>query len=165
MLQGNTIGLRVVCLFLLGCCAIAADETIVPVAACDVLRDVTALDGKTVAVFGRYSYRVNNRWIGEEACPELQGVAPHLTLVEDLQDGPRPPGNFALDNVALHREWVEMSKHTTLGKFRFGTPDYDRWAVIYGRVQKSSEDAKKPAANLIIRGSGVIVFLNPAQPY
>ena len=48
------------------------------------------------------------------------------------------------------------------GKFRFGTPDYDRWAVIYGRVeQRKGDDTKKAPANLVIRGSGVIVFVTP----
>ena len=155
MLQGTTAGFRVTCIFLLACCATAAEDVIAPLTACNVLHDLAAREGKDIAVFGRYSYRTTGRWIGEDAC--------QLPIVEDLQDAPRPPANFALDNVVLHREWMEMKKHTSLGKFRFGTPDYDRWAVIYGRVQKHGDDAKKPAADLVIRGSGAIVFLNPDE--
>jgi hypothetical protein len=136
-----------------------ADEAIVPLTACEVLHDLAAQDGKNVTVFGRYSYRTTARWIGEEAC--------QMAVVEDPKDAPRPPGNFAIDNVALHRKWAEMRKHTALGKFRFGTPDYDRWAVVFGRVEKrrgdEKGDEKKAAADLVIRGSGVIVFLDPNE--
>ena len=51
-----------------------------------------------------------------------------------------------------------MVKKTALGKFRFGTPEYDRWAVVYGRVVARKDD-KKAAADLVFRGDGVIVFL------
>ena len=55
---------------------------------------------------------------------------------------------------------TEITRRTALGKFRFGTPGYDRWAVIYGRVEaRKGEDAKKAPANLVIRGASVILFL------
>ena len=43
-------------------------------------------------------------------------------------------------------------------KFKFGTPEYDRWAVVYGRVVAHKGD-KKAAADLVFRGDGVILFL------
>jgi len=58
----------------------------------------------------------------------------------------------------LNKKFAAMVKKTTLGKFRFGTADYDRWAVVYGRVMARKDD-KKAAADLVFRGDGVIVFL------
>jgi hypothetical protein len=82
--------------------------------------------------------------------------------VEDLKSGPKPPDNFEIDGVVLKQKFDELQRRSPLGKFRFGTPDYDRWAVIYGRVEaRKGEDAKKAAANLVIRGDGVIIVLRP----
>ena len=84
--------------------------------------------------------------------------------MEDAKDGPKPPESFDLDGAAVHRKLAAMERHTSLGKFRFGTPDYDRWAVIYGRIEsRKGDDAKKAPANLVYRGSGVILFLTPDQ--
>jgi hypothetical protein len=83
-------------------------------------------------------------------------------LVEDSKGAPKPPDNFQLDGVVLKQKFDELRRRTPLGKFRFGTPDYDRWAVIYGRVEASKgDDTKKAAANLVIRGDGVIIKLTP----
>jgi hypothetical protein len=68
-----------------------------------------------------------------------------------------------MDATAVHHKIVEIARHTSLGKFRFGTPDYDRWAVIYGRVEPRKTEDKKGAANLVIRGNGVIVFVRADQ--
>ena len=144
--------------------ALAADPPLVPLTVCEVLNDLASNEGKAVAVLGRYSFRENGRWMGAQVCdtgsPGLRGTPPLLWLVEDSNDGPKPPGDFELDAVALNRKLAEMRQHTSLGKFRFGTPDYDRWAVIYGRVEaRKAESAKQAPANLVFRGSGVVVFL------
>jgi hypothetical protein len=144
--------------------AFPADAPLVPVTVCEVLNGLSASEGKEAAVLGRYSYRENGRWVGEQTCEPPAAAPPQLWLVEDTRDGPKPPGNFELDGQALRRKLAEIERRTTLGKFRFGTPDYDRWAVIYGRVEtRKGEDAKKAAANLVYRGNGVIVFLRPDQ--
>ncbi len=151
------------CAVALVCAAAApADAPLEPVSACEVLRDLPSYEGKNTAVFGRYSYRSNGRWIGEQACaPPISGP-PELWLMEDTKDGPRPPDDFEIDGAQIHRKFADISKRTSLGKFRFGTPDYDRWAVVYGRVEpRKGDDAKKAPANLIFRGSGVIVFVSP----
>ncbi|MBZ5621099.1 MAG: hypothetical protein LAQ69_20590 [Acidobacteriia bacterium] len=140
----------------------SADPPIVPLGVCEVLRDLPAQEGKSVAVIGRYSFRGNGRWVGEQTCDPPVTVPPQLWLLEDSKDGPKPPGDFELDAIALHRKLTEIERHTSLGKFRFGTPDYDRWAVIYGRVEaRKGADTKKAAANLVFRGDGVIVVLTP----
>jgi len=144
----------------------AAEPPLVPLTVCEVLRDLASNDGKTVAVLGRYSFRENGRWMGEQACgagAPVPGGAPSLLwLMEDSNDGPKPPGDFELDAVAINRKLALIQQRTSLGKFRFGTPDYDRWAVVYGRVEtRKAEAARQSPANLVFRGSGVVVFLAP----
>lgn len=131
-----------------------------PLTPCEILRDLQAVDGKDVAVLGRYSFREKGRWIGEQACAPPTAIPPTLILVEDSTGGPKPPADFQLDGPAVEKKWTDMQRRSELGKFRFGTPDYDRWAVIWGRVQsRKGEDAKKAVANLLYRGSGVIFNL------
>lgn len=62
----------------------------------------------------------------------------------------------------MNRKFDDLRKRTSLGKFRFGSSDYDRWAVVYGRVEsRKGESAKKAAADLVFRGDGVVLFLTP----
>src|ERR1039458_1620422 len=167
--QGNIRGWRFAYLPLLLCAfALAADVPLVPLTVCEVLHDLSTYEGKGVAVVGRYSFRESGRWMGEQACdaglPGSGSTPPLLWLVEDSTDGPKPPGDFELDAVALNRKFAGMRQHTSLGKFRFGTPDYDRWAVIYGRVEtRKAEAARQAPANLVFRGSGVVGFLAAQQ--
>jgi hypothetical protein len=150
---------------------LAAEEpAIVPVTVCEILRDPTAYDGKSIAVLGRYSFRESGgRWLGEQSCGPGSAVAvPMLWLTENIRDAPKPPDSFTLDGIELHRKWVAMQQRTVLGKFRFGTSDYDRWAVVYGKVQTRKAGAGTPddpperrnaPADLVFRGDGTIVFL------
>ena len=141
-------------------CAPCANAPIVPVTVCEVLHDLSAAGRAPVAVMGRYSFRSDGRWLSEQAC---DGAAPPvLWLVEDGSAGPKPPADFELDGVVLGRKFSQMQMHTALGKFRFGSSDYDRWAVVYGQVQpRAGEAAKKAPADLVFRGDGVVVFLTP----
>jgi hypothetical protein len=140
----------------------AADPAVEPVSVCEVLHDLASLEGKTVAVIGRYSFRQTGRWIAEQSCEPATNEPPQLWLVEDTKDAPRPPEPFEIDALSMRKKFAAITLHTALGKFRFGTPDYDRWAVIYGRVEaRKGDDAKKAPANLVIRGNGVIVYVNP----
>lgn len=141
----------------------AEDAAIVPLTVCEILHDLTAYEGKPVAALGRYSFRHDGSWLGEQACDAAPPtVPPSLLLAEDPMDAPRPPESFQLDGAAVTRKLTEMRKHTTLGKFRFGSTDYDRWAVVFGRVENRKDAAaKKAAADLVFRGDGVVVFINP----
>jgi hypothetical protein len=167
--QGNIGGWRFAFLPLLLCVfAQAADPPLVPLTVCEVLHDLASNEGKAVAVLGRYSFRETGRWMGEQACdtgsPGPGITPPLLWLVEDPTDGPKPPGDFELDAVAVNRKLALLQQHTSLSRFRFGNPDYDRWAVIYGRVEtRKAEAAKQAPANLVFRGSGVVVFLAMQQ--
>ena len=157
MLRGTTgvLGLILVS------AAVCSEPPLVPLTACEVLHDLPALEGKSTAVLGRYSFRQNGRWIGEHECTPAATEQPQLLLIEDPA-GPRPPDSYELDGVAVDRKLADVRRHTTLGKFRFGSPEYDRWAVVYGRIEaRKGEDAKKAPASLIFRGSGVVIFLTP----
>ena len=160
--SARTVLKRLICCgLLLSAFAVAADPPIAPVTVCEVLADLPSHEGKEYAVLGRYSFRRDGRWIGEEVCGSSAGTpSPMLWLNEDSNTAPRPPGDFELDATVLNKKFAEMAKHTALGKFRFGVPEYDRWAVVFGRVvARKGEDAKKAPADLVFRGSGVVVFL------
>ena len=137
-----------------------AAAPITPLTVCEVLRDLPAQAGKNVAVLGRYSFREKGgSWVSEDVCEPAAGAPPQLPMAVD-HTGPRLPDDYQLDGPALHRKWAEIERHTTLAKFRFGTPDFDRWAVVWGRVEiRKGDDARKAAANLLYRGEGVIFLL------
>jgi hypothetical protein len=142
--------------------ALAEDAPIVPFTVCEILHDLATYEGKPVAALGRYSFRQGGSWLGEQACDAAVSTPPTLWLAEDPMDGPRPPDSFQLDGAAVTRKLTEMRKHTSLGKFRFGSSDYDRWAVVFGRVENRKDAAaKKATADLVFRGDGVVVFINP----
>jgi hypothetical protein len=144
--------------------AFAQNVPIVPMTVCEILQDLASHEGKTAAVLGRYSFRETGLWVGEQTCDAGGGSSVQITLVENLKDGPAPPADFELDAAALRKKLAEVQKHTSLGKFRFGTPDYDRWAVIYGRVELlKAQDPKKTPPVLVFRGSGVVVFLTESR--
>jgi hypothetical protein len=137
-----------------------ADRGIVPLSVCDLLRDLPSHEGQAVALVGRYSYRTNARWVSEQGCPATGDTQPALWVVEDPKDAPKAPDVFEFDAVVLDKKLAELQEHTPLGKFRFGVTDYDRWAVIYGRVEsRKGDDAKKYPANLVIRSNSMIITL------
>jgi len=139
----------------------AAEPELAPVGVCEILRDLASWENKDVAVVGRYSYRPTGRWVSEQVCEPATADPPQLWIVEDDKDAPRPPERFAFDAVVMRRKLTVIERHTALATFRFGTPGYDRWAVIYGRIEaRKGDDARKAPANLVIRGASVILYLN-----
>jgi hypothetical protein len=139
-----------------------AEAPIVPHTVCEILNDLQGFEAGPVAALGRYSFREQGIWLGEQACDGTVATPPVLWLVENSKDGPKPPADFEIDGAALDRKFTELQKQTSLGKFRFGSSDYDRWAVVYGKVEpRTGDQAKKALANLVFRGDGVVVFLRP----
>jgi len=162
VLRAKTVWAVIVATCAFGLPAVAP---VAPLTPCEIVRDLPVYDGKSLAVVGRYSFREKGRWVSEQTCATAdpqRAAVPVLSLIEDLNEGPKPPEQFELDGLVVQRKWAALQKSTQLGKFRFGTPDYDRWAVIWGRVQaRKGEDAKTAAANFIYRGNGVIFYLTP----
>lgn len=154
--------IRAVACLLAACgLACAADPPLAPVGVCEVLRSLASWENKNAAIVGRYSFRPTGRWVGEQVCDPGGADPPQLWIVEDDTNGPRPPERFEFDAAQMRLKLTEIARRTALAKFRFGTPGYDRWAVIYGRVEtRKGDDAKKAPANLVIRGPSVILFLN-----
>jgi hypothetical protein len=149
---------------LTGVAAFPADAPLVPLTVCEVVRDLAAREGQALAIVGRYSFRSNGRSLEEQACDPAATVPPQLRMVEDRVDSPKPPDTYELDAAELRRKLADIQKRTSLGKFRFGSPDYDRWAVVFGRVEAAQGDeARKMPANLIFRGDGVVVFVATQQ--
>jgi hypothetical protein len=142
----------------------AADRVIEPLTVCEVLENPAAHEGKAVAVLGRYSFRHDGRSLNQESCggnsPAGQAGAAHsIRLVDDTKSGPKPPDIFELDASAISRKLKSVKEHTALRTFRFGTPDYDRWAVVYGRLE-AAKGAPAQAVRLVYRGDGVVIFLH-----
>lgn len=149
---------------LTGAAAFPADAPLVPLTVCEVVRDLAAREGQALAIVGRYSFRSNGRSLEEQACDPAVTIPPQLRMVEDSVDSPKPPDSYELDAGELRRKLADIQKRTSLGKFRFGSPDYDRWAVVFGRVEAAKgADAQKMPVNLAFRGNGVVVFLTPQQ--
>lgn len=139
-----------------------AEAPIVPHTVCEILKNLQSFETGPVAALGRYSFREQGIWLGEQVCDGAAENPPLLWLVEDTKDGPKPPADFEIDGVALNQKFTELQKRTSLGKFRFGSSDYDRWAVVYGKLEpRTGDQAKKAPANLVFRGDGVVVYLRP----
>lgn len=141
----------------------AGDSALQPLTVCEVLKDLPANDGKVIPVLGRYSFRRDGRSINEEACgPKPAAGEPELPnsirLTDDAKSGPKPPDVFALDGTVVNRKLKLVQEQTSLRTFRFGTPDYDRWAVVYGRIETNK--GKPGTATLVYRGDGVILYLH-----
>lgn len=69
----------------------ATEPPVTPLTVCEVLRDLSGMDGKNVAVLGRYSFRTDGRWIGEQTCDAQGPSPPELWMVEDPKAAPPLP--------------------------------------------------------------------------
>lgn len=136
-----------------GAASVAAGPTLDPVPVCEVVSSPKEFEGKPVALVGRYSYRQKARWLDEEGCGEKAHGIIWLTI--DPQKAPKPAEQIAIDQPVLEKKLAVIKEHTSLGKFRFGSADYDRWAVVFGRLE-TREDHE---LELFYRGDGAVFFL------
>jgi len=168
---------------------LAGDPALQPVTVCEVLQDLAAYDGKVVAIVGRFSFRHNGRWLGEQTCDRKLVIAEQewpnaLWVAYDPASAPKPPAVLAVDAALLSQKLSAVKRATPLTKFRFGSTDYDSWAVIYGRVETRKDLVEVTAggtrkngfgygesspARLVCHGDAVVVFLTddartPASP-
>jgi hypothetical protein len=129
-----------------------------PVPACQAISNWKDYDGKPVAVLGRYSFResgrLKGRWLDQEGC-EGSSARALIRLALDQQAAPKPAGAITIDEPALEKKLAAVRIHTALGKFRFGSADYDRWAVVLGRLERRGPEDYQ----LTYRGDGAVFFL------
>lgn len=154
----------------------AAEPPLQPVTVCEALENLAAYDGKAVALVGRFSFRQSGRWLGEQQCPHPFVTGGHqwpnaFWIAFDPAGAPQPPTVLALDGALLAQKLRAVQAATSLSDFRFGSPDYDRWAVVYGRIETRPHlmDGTRPhgfgysassPAQLVCHGEAVIIFLN-----
>ena len=154
-------------------CAVlpAADPLMQPVTVCEIVKDPVAYEGKVVPLVGRFSFRSSGRFVSEEACEEGPAAAARagvLPIAEDGKSAPQVPLILKIDAKAVAQKLEHIRRTTSLRKFRFGSPDYDRWALVYGQVERrdppppaaAPESGAAPPVRLLIRGDGAIIFLS-----
>lgn len=157
-----------------------AEAALQPVTVCEVLQDLAAYDGKVVAIVGRFSFRQNGRWLGEQRCDrklviEDQEWPNAFWVAYDPASAPKPPDVLAVDGPLLSQKLRAVKQGTSLTKFRFGSTDYDNWAVVYGRVETRKDLVAVTAggsrkngfgygesspARLVCHSDAVVVMLN-----
>jgi hypothetical protein len=93
-----------------------------------------------VLIAGRISKRGNRRYIGEDGC---DGGGRELSIQFDAANGPMPPDSFGVSTAEVKRKFDTIIPHTALREFRFGTGEYERWAMVLGRVEMEAP-APKP---------------------
>ena len=158
----------------------AGEPALQPVTVCEVLQDLSAYDGKVVAIVGRFSFRHNGRWLGEQNCDRKLVISEQewpnaLWVAYDPVSAPKPPAVLAVDGVLLAQKLSEVKRATPLTKFRFGSTDYDSWAVVYGRIETRKDlvtatpngtrkngfgYGESSPARLICHGDAEVVFLS-----
>jgi len=151
-----------------------------PVTVCEVLQDLSAYDGKMAAVVGRFSSRETGRWLGEQKCDHKlvtgdQEWPNSFWVAYDPADAPKPPAVLAVDATLLAQKLRTVKVGTSLTKFRFGSSDYDNWAVVYGRIETRKDlvtmtgsgkrkngfgYGESSPARLVCHGDAVVIFLN-----
>jgi hypothetical protein len=157
-----------------------AEPPIEPVTVCEVLQDLSAYEGKVVAVVGRFSLRQTGRWLGEQKCAHKfvtgdQEWPNALWMTYDPATAPKPPERLAVNAAMLAQKVREVKQGTLLTKLPFGSTDYDNWAVVYGRIETRKDllaatangtrrngfgyGASSPA-QLVCHGDAVVIFLN-----
>ena len=128
-----------------------AQQVLSLLSVCEVQTNVAAWEGKPIAIAGRYSLRGRAIWLGQEHCPGES--ATKMRLVLDDARAPHLPDQAVMDEHAAEQKLKQIRATTTLGKFHFGSPDYDRWAIVFGMVERS-----KDGLLLVFRGDGVVFF-------
>jgi hypothetical protein len=176
--------LTVVCPLMRG-----AEPALQPVTVCEVLQDLSAFDGKMVAVVGRFSYRQKGRWLGEQKCGHKlvtgdQEWPNAFWVVYDPAAAAKPPVVLAVDAALLAQKLRAVKTGTELTKLPFGSADYDNWALVYGRIETRKDlvtatpggtrkngfgYGESSPARLVCHGEAEVVFLNedatgPASP-
>ncbi len=109
-------------------------------------------------LLGRFSFRDYGRFLSEKGCV--------LHLMFDSKNGPLPPAAFSVDTGATDRKLAAVRKSTNLATFRFGSSDYDRWALVYGRVEPAAPEKHgnrefdDASGEVLCHGQTLLIFLH-----
>jgi hypothetical protein len=151
----------------------AAEAPLPVMRVCEILRDLPNYQGTVVAVVGRFSYRQGGRFLSEKACDSIkaEGQPDRATILVlyDSKSAPKPPHDLYFDRGLVDKQLDLIRRQTSLASFRFGSQDYDRWAVVYGRIEMNKDSTPRskslggefePAsARIICSSSTMVVFL------
>ena len=149
MRSGCLLGVLFVRVWLSGAALYAADAPPPVVRVCEILRDLPSYDGKVVAAVGRFSYRAEGRFLSEKTCDSVKSAShpepgPAAILVlYDSKSAPKPPHDLSIDRSLVYKELELIRRQTSLASFRFGSREYDRWAVVYGRIEINKDSRSK----------------------
>ena len=90
-------------------------------------------------------------------------------IVKRDASAPRPPSVLSFDRSLVGKELELIRRQTSLASFRFGSQYYDRWAVVYGRIEINQDSAIRSKsvaggfepvlAKIICASSTMVVFL------
>jgi hypothetical protein len=120
---------------------------------------------------GRFSYRETGRFLSEKACAETKSGGSAIQVLFDSKSAPKPPSDLYFDRNLVYKNLGLIRQQTSLASFRFGSQDYDRWAIVYGRIEvhKGATPPSKPKAaagefepvpaNLVCSSDTMVVFL------
>lgn len=153
----------------------AAEPALTAVTVCEVLQNMREYSGQTALVLGRFSFRDQGRFLSERVCDTKAANSaawPNvLRVVVDPKTGPKPPDKLAVDSALLDSKLSALKRTTSLASFRFASTDYDRWGLVYGRIEfspgypdKPPGGARKsefdpPPGRLVCRGEALIIFI------
>jgi hypothetical protein len=132
---------------------------------CDVFRDLPAAGGKTVVAIGKLSFRQSGRTLSEGRCVVSPGEKVYSAVLEvafDSKTAPRPDGPLSIPSANVYKKLGQVKRTTDLGRVRFGSPDYDRWAFIYGRVENAAEPQSAAGNNPSAPGSTALAKTAPS---
>lgn len=127
--------------------------------ACEALTRPADYEGRAVSLMGRLSKRDEGRFMSEDSCGAAPSGSSRLEIVFDRQTGPLPPEGFTIDSARAKAKFAAMAEHTTLREFKFGSGAYDRWAIVFGRLELHPAPAGSgvPArATIVCRGEALI---------
>jgi hypothetical protein len=142
---------------------LAAQDQVRTATVCEVLAKQKTFEGQPIAVVGRYSLRKSGRLLGEDDCSyagplEPAAVKPAvLALRLDRAGAPHLAAAFSVEAPKLDEKIRLVQAHSRLGNFPFGTPDYDRWAVVYGKFE--TQPGPPFRAVLHYAGDAYVIFL------
>lgn len=145
-------------------------QLVIPVRVSEAVRELDKLSGKMVAIIGRFSFRETGRYLSERPCEGGQGGDERVIRVT-FETAARSASitRVEFDGGAVRRELATVKRCNTLKKIRYGSTEYERWAMVYGRLEqpRKSEEAAPPpdkefpnvAASVFCGGDAAIVSL------